>query len=149
MVRSFGRWRARVCEYPEPLRRAMVEQHWNFFPLWYYDEQIAVRDAELWRLDMLLDAAFNLLGVLAGLNRLYFTRFELKHMRGLIAKMQLAPPQLADRLESLFNLEPVPAATELGRLVEETRALVAAELPELELPLRFPPWTRQQPWSTA
>ena len=68
-------------------------------------------------------------------------------MRALVAKIELAPPCLSDRLESLFRLEPDPAATELGRLIEETRALVSAELPELELPLRFPPGTRQQPWS--
>jgi predicted nucleotidyltransferase len=141
------RWRARVRSYPEPLRRAIVERHWNFFPLWHYREAMAQRDSELWRLDMLLDAAFNLLAVLAALNRLYVTRFELKRMRLLIAKMALAPPQLADRLESLFRLEPEAAADELGRLINETRALVAAELPRLELPLPHPPCTRQQPWS--
>jgi hypothetical protein len=97
---------------------------------------------------MLLEAAFNLLTVLAALNRLYFTRFEPKRTRALIAKMALAPPHLADRLESLFRLEPEAAAAELGRLIEETRALIAAELPNLELPLRFPPEMRQQPWST-
>jgi hypothetical protein len=68
-------------------------------------------------------------------------------MRALVAKIELAPPCLSDRLESLFRLEPDPAATELGRLIEETRALVSAELPELELPLRFPPGTRQRPGS--
>jgi len=68
-------------------------------------------------------------------------------MRALLAKMEIAPPQLADRLESLFRLDPEAAAVELGRLVEETRALVVTELPDLDLPLRFPPGTRQQPWS--
>jgi len=143
-----ARWQTRLRSYPEPLRRAMVERHWNFFPLWYHREAMAERDSELWRLDILLDAAFNLLAVLAGLNRLYFTRFELKRTRALIAKMAFAPPHVADRLESLFRLEPEAAAAELGRLIEETRALVAAELPDLELPFRFPPETRQQPWST-
>jgi predicted nucleotidyltransferase len=141
------RRREHVRTYPEPLRRAMVERHWNFFPLWYHGEAMAARDAELWRLEMLLEAAFNLLAVLAALNRLYFTRFELKKMRALIAKMELAPTQLADRLESLFRLDPDQAAAELARIVEETRTLVASELPDLELPLRFPPGTRQQAWT--
>ena len=143
------RWQSRLRAYPEPLRRAMVERYWRFFPLWYYADSMAARDAELWRLDMLLEAAFNLLGVLAGLNRLYFSRFELKRMRALIDRMQIAPPHLADRLESLFRLEPRRAADELERLVEETRELVAAELADLErpLPLRLPPKARQQPWS--
>jgi hypothetical protein len=142
-------WQSRLRAYPEPLRRAMVERYGRFFPLWYHAEAMAVRDAELWRLDMLLEAAFNLLGVLAGLNRLYFSRFELKRMRALIDQMAIAPPHLADRLESLFRLEPREAADELERLIEETRLLVAEELPALELPppLRLPPKARQRPWS--
>jgi hypothetical protein len=141
-------WQERLRHYPEPLRRAMIERYWDFFPLWYYGEAISARDGELWRVDMLLQGAFNVLGVLAGLNRLYFTRFELKRMRALISRMELAPPELADRLESLFRLEPVAAAAELGRLVEETRALVAQELPDVELSLEYPPSTRQRPWRT-
>jgi hypothetical protein len=140
------RWQRRLRDYPEPLRRAMVEKHWNFLPLWYYHEAIAARDAELWRLDILLDGAFNLLGVLAGLNRLYFTRFELKRMRALTGKMAQAPPRLAERLESLFQLDPESAAEELERLVAETRVLVESEFPDLGLPLRFPVGARQRPW---
>ena len=45
------------------------------------------------------------------------------------------------------GIEPEAAADELGRLIDETHALVAAELPDLLVPLRFPPGTRQQPWS--
>lgn len=133
------RWRSRLRAYPEPLRRAMIERYWDFFPVWYYRQAMAVRDAELWRRDVLLDAAFNLLGVLAGLNRLYYTRFQLKRTRELVAQMALAPPDLAERLESLFSVAPAPASAELERLVNETRALVAAEFHDLELPLRFPP----------
>jgi hypothetical protein len=142
-----ARWRDRAAAYPEPLRRASIEHHWQFFPLWFYGDALALRDAELWRLDMLLDGAFNLLGVLAALNRVYFARFELKRFRAFVAKLELAPPRLADRVESLFRLAPAEAADELGRLVVETRDLVLRELPDLELPLRRPPGTRVQPWS--
>jgi hypothetical protein len=141
------RWRTRVRDFPDPLRLAMIERYWKFFPLWYYADAIAERDAELWRLDVLLEAAFNLLGVLAGLNRLYFTRFELKRMRTLVAKMERAPPRLADRLESLFHLDPAAAAAELERLVEETRRLVSSEFPDLELAVPRSFRARQRPWS--
>jgi predicted nucleotidyltransferase len=142
-----ARWRDRVAAYPDELRVAAIEHHWRFFPLWWYREAMAKRDAELWRLDMLLEASFNLLGVLSALNRVYYARFELKRLRKLSAKLELAPAELADRLESLFRLPAGKAADELGRLVVETRELVARELPELELPLRRPPGTRAQPWS--
>jgi hypothetical protein len=75
-----ARWRERVTVYPEALRVAAIEHHWRFFPLWFFAEPMAVRDSELWRLDMLLEAAFNLLGVLAALNRVYYARFELKRL---------------------------------------------------------------------
>jgi predicted nucleotidyltransferase len=140
------RWRARVRDYPEPLRRAMVKTHWRFFPLAYYGEAIATRDAELFRIEMLVNAAFNLLGVLAGLNRLYFARFQLKRTRRLVAGMRLAPDDLADRLEALFRLEPAAAAEELERLVEETRSLVLTELPDLELSTRYRGDARHRPW---
>ena len=141
------RWQRRLRDYPEEFRLEMIRRHWNFFPLWYYGEAMALRDAELWRLDALLEGAFNLLGVLAGLNRLYFARFELKRTRDLVAKMELAPPLLADRLETLFRLAPPEAAQSFGALVEETRQLVGRELPDLELPLPVPPGTRQRPWA--
>jgi predicted nucleotidyltransferase len=139
-------WQARARDYPEGLRRVLIERHWKFLALWYYREVFAARDAELWRLDALLDAAFNLLYVLAALNRVYFERVELKRTRALVAKLSVAPPRLADRLESLFRLDAESAATELAQLVEETRALVSAELPKLELKLEFPPAERQRPW---
>jgi hypothetical protein len=95
---------------------------------------------------MPLEASFNLLAVLAALNRVYFARFELKRLRKLVEKFEQCPPGLADRLESLFRLPAAEAAAELGRLVLETRGLVARELPDLELPLRRPPGTRAEPW---
>jgi hypothetical protein len=142
------RWKARVERYPEPLRRKMVQRYWSFFPLWYGSAAMAKRDAELWRLDVLMDAAFNLLGVLAGLNRLYFTRFQFKRTRAYVASMKIAPARLADRLESLFRLDPESAAAELGRLVGETAALVEQELPGFDVELRFRPGTTQRPWSS-
>jgi hypothetical protein len=142
-----AQWQARLRNYPEQFREEMIRRHWDFFPLWYYGEAMALRDSELWRLDVLLDGAFNLLGVLAGLNRLYFARFELKRMRDLIAKMEVAPPALADRIEALFRLSPEESAQSFGTLVEETRQLVSRELPDLQVSLPFPPGTRQQSWA--
>lgn len=140
-------WRERVREYPEPLRRAMIERHWRFFPLWYYAPAMARRDARLWQVEVVLEAAFDLLGVLAGLNRVYFTRHELKRTRDFVARLEHAPARLADRLEALLTLDAEAAGAALAELVVETQALVAAEYPELDLSLRFPPDARMAPWA--
>jgi predicted nucleotidyltransferase len=141
-------WRVRVADYPDSLRRATIVHHWRFFPLWYTARRLAVRDTYIWRRQVLVNAALDLLAVLGALNRLYVApRFELKRLRKLTAQMTLAPPDLADRLERLFELESEEAALELERLVGQTQALVEAELPDLELPpLRRPLGARHQPF---
>jgi predicted nucleotidyltransferase len=141
-----GRWQARVRAYPEPFRLEMIRRHWNFFPLWYHGEAMSLRDTELWRLDVLLEGVFNLLGVLAAINRIYFARFELKRTRDLISKMTIAPPRLADRIEALVHLPAQDAAQEFGQLVAETAELVSREVPDATVDLPFALEARQQPW---
>jgi nucleotidyltransferase-like protein len=138
----------RLREFPEPLRRALIELHWReLFPLWHYVDNLAARDCEVFRLEMLVDGMLRLLGVLAALNRVYCSRFHLKRVGDLVASFAIAPANLKARLDALPGLPPREAADELGALAAETRALVRAELPDLELPFRFPPGTRQQPLS--
>jgi predicted nucleotidyltransferase len=146
---TIERWRDRARAYPDELRRRVVEHHWRFFPLWYFEDRVAARDAVLWRQQILVDAAFDLLAVLAALNRLWFSSFELKRMRALTDRMRIAPPNLAERVERLFEVEPRAAGEELEALVRETRELVAAELPELDLSLRKPLGERERPWAPA
>jgi hypothetical protein len=134
-----GRWRARVADYPEGLREAMVRHWWRFFPLWYHEEALAERDAGLWRQEELVNAAYALVGTLAGVNRLYFARFEFKRQGAFFAKLAVAPPHFADRLESLFTLPAAEAIAELGSLVLDTQAIVRRELPGVDVTLRRPP----------
>jgi hypothetical protein len=142
-------WKARAERYPEQLRRPLIERHWRFFPLWYYADAMRARDAELWRLDVLIEAAFNILAILGALNRVYITRFQLKRTRAIVNSMKLIPPHLAERLEALPRLEPDIAHLELAQLVTETRDIVLNAIPEIELPLRFPPDSRIRPWSKS
>lgn len=84
-------WQARAA-FPEALAPVMVEHYLRqLVPVWYIAEHLARRDATLWAHQMLVESAFSLLGVLAGLNRRYFSTFQLKRMRHLIDQMPLAP----------------------------------------------------------
>jgi hypothetical protein len=134
-----ARLRARAADYPQGLREAMVRHWWRFFPLWYHEPSLAARDAPLWRQEELVNAAYALIGTLAGVNSLYFARFEFKRQRAFLDKLALAPPRFADRLESLFTLPPAEAVVELGALVLETQAIVQRELPGVDVTLRRPP----------
>jgi hypothetical protein len=139
------RWRSET-RYPDALARAMVERYWRFFPLWHVHERLASRDAALWRQQVLVESAFNLLGVLAGLNRLWFTSFQFKRERAFLAQATIAPPRVADRLDALFTSEPRAAVAELEALVAETQELLAEHMPDFDATLRRGPGTRDLPW---
>jgi predicted nucleotidyltransferase len=139
-----ARWREQ-CRYRDQYQRAVLERHWKIFPLWAYEGYLRGRDASLWRQQLMLQGAFDLLAVLAALNRVYFTDFEVKRTREFVATLELAPPNLLERLERL--LLPGTPATELESLVAETQALLAEHLPEVELPpLRRAVGERLEPW---
>ena len=101
------RWKARIRDYPEELARAMVERWLRFFPVWYVQDALEARDATLWHFQIRTETAYNLIGILAGLNRLYFTTFQFKKMRRFLDGMPIKPERLADRLEDVFRQSPV------------------------------------------
>jgi nucleotidyltransferase-like protein len=133
--------------YSEEVQRAMVQTFWRFYPLWYVADQLERRDAVVWRYEVMAQSAYNVLGVLAGLNRVWFTTFQLKRMRKLVESFELAPPRLADRLKALFDPDAQAAVVELERLVAETGELVREHFPDLDLSLPRELGTRHTPFS--
>jgi Nucleotidyltransferase domain len=137
------------AQYTDRLQRAMVETFWRFYPLWYVADQLERRDAVVWHYEVMAQSAYNLLGVLAGLNRVWFTTFQLKRMRALVDSFEIAPPMLGERIEALFSPDAPAAVAELEQLVGETRALACDCFPDLELPLVRELGTRHAPFSTT
>jgi len=123
-------WQARLS-YPEELRRREIEANLGFFPIWALGEYLSTRDAALFERQMLLDGAFRVVAVLSALNGLYFSTFQFKRTQSHVARMGLKPERLAERLNLVADAPAPEAGDELRRLVEETKALVKAELPDL------------------
>ena len=145
------RWR-REAAYTEPLQRATIEKRWRFFPWWYFEERLRARDTTVWRYDVLVQSAYSIVGALAALNRLYFSTFEFKRTNKLLSRLEVAPPDLAARLDALFESDERRSTRELERLVAETQALVAERFPDLDLSLEWggkptPPGQRESPWT--
>ena len=131
-------WKRRAA-YPDSLRRREVERNLGFFPIWRLDDHLAARDAELFRRQMLLEGSFRIVSVLSALNRVYFSPFQFKRAAAHIEQLGLKPERLSERLDLVANAEPSAAADELRRLVEETRAIVKAEIPDLEVEVPWQP----------
>jgi len=143
-------WRRRAAFTPR-LQRAMIEHHWRFFPWWHYEEKLSRRDTTVWRHEVLVQSAYNLVGVLAALNRTYFSNFEFKRVHACLVAFDVAPRAFAERLEALFTATPGDSTAELERLVDETRILVAERFPDLDLRIEWggkptPPGSRERPW---
>jgi hypothetical protein len=125
---------ARLKDFPDGLRRAMVMHGLLATPTpWRAARQLLQRDAALWCRDIQVDACYRLLLVLCGLNRRYFTRFQVKRMHRLADKLSVAPPRLAERIETLLAAPANHAFTELHALEGEVFVLVAQQLPELDI----------------
>jgi hypothetical protein len=123
----------RLAAFPPELGRAMVK-HGLAAPLsWRGITQLLHRDAYLWCRDIQVDACYRLLLVLCGLNSRYFTRYQVKRMRQLCARLQTAPAGLAERMEALLSAPPREAFDALHRLEGEVLDLVAAKLPDVDL----------------
>lgn len=125
-------WKAQIANYPDGLAQTMVEHYLKFFPIWGMQKKLARRDTTLWYYQILVESAQNLLGVLSGLNRLYYSTFQFKRMSRFIEQMKIAPENLASRLEGLFHNEAHVAVNQLEALVQETVELVGIHMPEVD-----------------
>jgi hypothetical protein len=124
----------RLANFPDALARAMVEHGLDAKPIhWRAARQIVHRDAPLWCREIQVEACYSLLLVLCGLNRRWFTRFQVKRMRRLAEKLAIAPLGLADRIERLLCLPPREAFDALHALEAGVLALVAARMPQVDL----------------
>jgi len=125
-------WRARVSDYPDELALVAIRRNLDITPYWATQAELRERDALLFEIQALVEAAFQVLAVLSALNRVHFTRHRFKRLRRHVDGLAVSPPRLAERLESLFAGDRVDAAGELRRLVEETVALVEERMPEVD-----------------
>lgn len=126
-------WKARAAAFPPALGEAMARHYLRFFPAWGLQPYLAGRDATIWYYQTLVESAHNLLGALAGLNHVYFTPFQFKRASSFAEQLLLAPPQLAARIDSLFRSPLSTALPELERLVDETTALIARHMPQVDV----------------
>lgn len=133
-------WRARAAAYPEALRVAMVEANLAIPATWYIADRLKPRDARIWLHEELVDAAYQVLGVLAGLNRVYFSRFQFKLLHRFAGSLAIAPSDVAGRLDHLI-------AGDDDRAVATLEQVVAVHFPGARIPpLRRPPGSRYQGW---
>ena len=144
--------RARVQDYPHELRLAMVRNHLKLTPSWIYDGMGRDRGDLVVFYEYVLATMRSLVGVLAGLNRVYVAPDKLKRVGAVVGRMNLTPLDAAARLDALLALPRERVKDELDDLVSRTLELVEQHLPEVDTtharriwslpaePCEEPPW---------
>jgi len=140
---------ARVGAFPPELGRAMAAHFLGQVTPWRAVAQLLDRDALLWCRELQVQAAYRLLGALAGLNDLYFTTFQFKRMTRFAAKLRLAPAGLAERLERVLRSDSPAAFAELHALEGEVLGLVTGRWTDLDLVAVRQRWSGFDPASIA
>ncbi|HEU5297370.1 MAG TPA: hypothetical protein VFU71_21510 [Burkholderiaceae bacterium] len=126
-------WRAQVAAFPAELADAMMRHYLAEPTQWKWFGLLLHRDADLWSRQLLVEACYRLFGVLAGLNRCYFTTFQFKRVRRFAHRLAIAPSNLVERVESLL-VAPLPDAfASLYALDGEVLALLAQHAPQIDL----------------
>lgn len=126
-------WRAKAAAFPPALGDAMMRHYMAEPTPWRWFGLLLHRDAQLWSRQLLVEAVYRLFGVLAGLNRCYFTTYQFKRVRRFATQLAIAPPDLVERTEALL-VAPLPEAFgELYALDGEVLALLAAHAPQIDL----------------
>lgn len=144
------KWKATISSFPDALAQKMVSHYLKFFAIWGMQEKFRRRDTTLWYYQILVESAQNLLGVLSGLNRLYYSTFQFKRMSKFIEQMEIMPENLAERLEKLFEQESSVAIYQLEALVRETIELVEIHMPQIDtLSAKQKLGWRQRPWQSS
>ena len=80
----------------------------------------------------MLAAMRDVVGVLAGLNRVYVAPEKLKRVGAVVSRMELTPPDAAARLDALLDPPRERVRLELDDLAAATLDLVDAHLPEVD-----------------
>ncbi|NMG06285.1 hypothetical protein [Brasilonema sp. UFV-L1] len=140
-------WQAKIAHYPDALAQAMVETHLQFFPVWKSQERLLTRDTTVWFHQVLVESVQNILAILAGINKLYYSTFQFKRMGMFIDKMNIVPENLSMRMESLFQSERRIAIRQLEDIIRETLELVNLHMPQVDTSkVQEKLGMRQQPW---
>jgi hypothetical protein len=123
----------RLAPFPPELGQAMIEHFLRQGAPWRAVSQLLHRDGDLWCRELLVDACYGLFGVLAGLNRRYFTTFQFKRLTRFASGLAVAPTDFAARVQRLLLAPPRAAFVQLHRLEGEVLELLAAHAPATDL----------------
>lgn len=124
------RWREEAAVYPEPLRVRMVQRYLapDRIEGWHLREALVERGDDLALHDLLVRGTRAVLGALHGLNRVLLSNPRMKWEQQLIARFEIAPTRLRERLHAVWTGSSRERVLALEALLDDTINLAATHL---------------------
>ncbi|OGL42103.1 MAG: hypothetical protein A2161_19650 [Candidatus Schekmanbacteria bacterium RBG_13_48_7] len=126
-------WKKRIAKYPDQLAVKMVKQHLKFFNFGVLQHQGLERGDIIFFYDGICMMLKNFLGILAGLNKVYFSPAEPRWIEYELKNMPVQPQNAWKRMKSLFEVDRSEVEDILEELTIEVLDLVAAHMPDIDL----------------
>lgn len=145
----FQQWQTGAALYPDTLARKVVAAALNpdVIGVWYLKDVLLARQDWLMLYDILGRMQRYILSALLGLNRMYLAHPGHKWQKKVIAEMTIKPPNLGQRLDAIWQMEPATAVSSLHAILEETINLAEQHLPDLDMARARQAIRRQRrPW---
>jgi hypothetical protein len=144
--RLVRRWRRRLTAYPDGLAVAMIARHAQIDHFWRFPMFRERRNPVL-AASATAEVHECVLHALLAVNRVYF--FGFKSLESVTRRLEVAPPDLLERIRQTYTVAAVDAERMLAELVEETYDLVAQHVPAVDVErLRRIFWYRRPLWGS-
>jgi len=126
-------WKERIATYPEELGRRMIKQNFRFFVHGSLVNQGYKRDDLLFFHDGLCLTLKKMLGILAGLNRIYFSTDDPRWIAYELERMPIKPKDAWKRMKAVLESDGEKAVGILDGLVDDMMDLVEKHVPGIDL----------------
>jgi len=121
---TFEEWRETVAAYPDELAEKMIRQHMRLFVCDYLKNQAHGRGEILAYYDGVCRMLKNLLGILAGLNRVYAFTDEPRWIEYYLEQMSIRPENAWERIRSVLESAPEEGLEVLEGLIGDVLDLI-------------------------
>lgn len=124
-------WKEKISEYPDELAEKVVRANRRFFVPGYLLNQAHGRGEVLAFTDGRCQMLKNILSILAGLNRVYFSAEEPRWVEYYLGLMEHKPADAWERVQSVLTLDGEEAVEALEGLMLDTLAMVREHMPQV------------------
>ncbi len=126
-------WKSKAREFPPELAVDMIRRHMRLYVPGYLEHQAYERGDLIAYYDGMSKMLRNILGIIAGLNRVYCATDEGRWAESLLSRMPIQPERTWERMREILTTDGHRAAAMLERLLVETLDLVELHMPEYDL----------------